>query len=184
MKTALIVLLCRLYFVTKWEHAEHSRDRVKSGREPSEPEQVIAPNHRCWSVLKGHDQKVIGWLGDAAVIVTRHLSERHLSKTDIEMTLVVLIGAFADPSFVRNDADSSTKDNVARLAVPWTFYRRLQKLKTRITDARKYIEDRCVQCVQGRRDNLASDRFVARFCPHRSGSCWNIPIALKIRPQR
>ncbi len=144
MKTALIVLLW-LYFVTVGV-AQSIPATGLNRREPSEPEQVIARIIDA-GVFEGHDQKVIGWLGDAAaVIVTRHLSERHLSKTDIEMTLVVLIGAFADPSFVRNDADRQPRTTLLVLR-----YLGLStddsKLKTRITDARKYIEDRCVQCV-------------------------------------
>jgi hypothetical protein len=120
--------------------------RSLNGRTPSAPEQVIA--RIIDSGGEGHDQKVIGWLGDAAaVIVTKHLSQRHLSQADIDMTLIVLIGAFADLSFVRSEADRQP-----RTALLVLRYLELStddpKLKTRIADAKKYIEDHCVQPIR------------------------------------
>jgi hypothetical protein len=117
-----------------------------NGRTPSAPEQVIA--RIIDSGGEGHDQKVIGWLGDAAaVIVTKHLSQRHLSQADIDMTLIVLIGAFADLSFVRSEADRQPRTTLLVLR-----YLELStddpKLKTRIADAKKYIEDHCVQPIR------------------------------------
>jgi hypothetical protein len=99
-------------------------------------------------LFEGHDQKVIGWLGDAAaVIVTKHLSQRHLSQTDIDGTLIVLTGAFADPSFVRNEADREPRTTLLVLR-----YLELSthdsKLKARIADTKKYIEDHRVQSIR------------------------------------
>src|SRR5580693_7311911 len=145
MKTALIVLLW-LYFATVGV-AQSIPATELNGRTPSEPEQVIARIIDS-GTFEGHDQKVIGWLGDAAaVIVTKHLSQRHLSQRDIDMTLIVLIGAFADPSFVRNEADRQPRTTLLVLR-----YLELStddsKLKTRIADAKKYIEDHCVQSIR------------------------------------
>lgn len=145
MKTTLIVLLW-FYFATVGVAQSNPANEL-NGRTPSEPEQVIARIIDS-GMFEGHDQKVIGWLGDAAaVIVTKHLSQRHLSQRDIEMTLIVLIGAFADPSFVRNEADRQP-----RTALLVLRYLELStddsKLKTKIADARKYIEDRCVQSMR------------------------------------
>jgi hypothetical protein len=117
-----------------------------NGRIPSAPEQAIARIIDFGG--EGHDQQVIGWLGDAAaVIVTKHLSQRHLSQADIDMTLIVLIGAFADPSFVRSEADRQPRTTLLVLR-----YLELStddpKLKTRIADAKKYIEDHCVQSIR------------------------------------
>jgi hypothetical protein len=145
MKTALIVLLW-LYFATVGV-AQSIPATELNGRTPSEPEQVIARIIDS-GAFEGHDQKVIGWLGDAAaVIVTKHLSQRHLNQRDIDMTLIVLIGAFADPSFVRNEADRQPRTTLLVLR-----YLELStddsKLKTRIADAKKYIEDRCVQSMR------------------------------------
>ena len=145
MKTALIVLLW-LYFATAGV-AQSIPATELNGPTPSEPEQVIARIIDS-GMFEGHDQKVIGWLGDAAaVLVTKHLSQRHLSQTDIEMTLIVLIGAFADPSFVTNEADRQPRTTLLVLR-----YLELStgdsKLKTRIADAKKYVEDHCVQSMR------------------------------------
>jgi hypothetical protein len=145
MKTAFIVLLS-MYFAAVGV-AQSIPPTESNGRTPSDPEQVIARIIDS-GMFEGHDQKVIGWLGDAAaVIVTKHLSQRHLSQTDIDGTLIVLTGAFADPSFVRDAADRQPRTTLLVLR-----YLELStddsKLKTRIADAKKYIEDRCVQSMQ------------------------------------
>jgi hypothetical protein len=145
MKTELIVLLW-LYFVTLGV-AQSGPATELNGRTPSGPEQVIARIIDS-GLFEGHDQKVIGWLGDAAaVIVTKHLSQRHLSQTDIDGTLIVLTGAFADPSFVRNEADREPRTTLLVLR-----YLELSthdsKLKARIADTKKYIEDHRVQSIR------------------------------------
>jgi hypothetical protein len=87
-----------------------------NGRTPSAPEQVIV--RIIDSGGEGHDQKVIGWLGDAAaVIVTKHLPQRHLSRADIDMTLMSLSEHLL--TLIRKKRGRpSTEDNVARLALP------------------------------------------------------------------
>jgi hypothetical protein len=142
MKTPLSVLLW-LYSATVGI-AQSPATELK-GRTTNEPEGVIARIIDS-GMFEGHDQKVIGWLGDAAaVIVTKHLSQRH--QTDIDGTLIVLTGAFADPSFVRDEADRQPRTTLLVLRyLELSTYD--SKLKTRIADARKYIEDRCVLSVR------------------------------------
>ena len=145
MKTALIVLL-GLHFATLGA-AQNIPATELNRQTPSGPEQVIARIIDT-GMSEGHDQKVIGWLGDAAsVIVTKHLSQRHLSQTEVDSTLNVLTGAFADPSFVKNEADRQPRTTLFVLR-----YLELSthdpKLKTRISDAKKYIEDRCAQSLR------------------------------------
>jgi hypothetical protein len=145
MKTALIALLWLI--VAAVGVAQSIPATELNGRTPSGPEQVIARIIDS-GMFEGHDQKVIGWLGDAAaVIVTKHLSQRHLGQADIDMTLIVLVGAFADPSFVRSEADRQPRTTLLVLR-----YLELStddpKLKTRIADAKKYIEDHCVQSIR------------------------------------
>jgi hypothetical protein len=49
-------------------------------------------------VSEGHDQKVIGGMGDAAaVMVTKILADRKVSPSEVDSVLVVLDSSFADP---------------------------------------------------------------------------------------
>ena len=91
-------------------------------------------------ISEGHDQKVIGPLGDAsAVLITKILSDRNLTSQTIDNVLVVLEGSFADPTFVE-----ITSDREPRTALLLLRYLDISTsdigLKRRIADTRKYIE--------------------------------------------
>jgi len=71
----------------------------------NEPEHIIGRIVDT-GISEGHDQKVIGRLGDAgAVLVTKILAGRDLTSGTIDNSLVVIEGSFADPSFVESAAD-------------------------------------------------------------------------------
>lgn len=93
-------------------------------------------------ISEGHDQKVIGRLGDAsAVFVTKILSDKNLNSQTIDNVLEVLRGSFADPAFV---ADAS--DREPRTALFLLKYLDISTsdavLKKRIADTRKYLQDK------------------------------------------
>lgn len=59
---------------------------------------------------EGHDQKVIGFMGDAAAIaITKFVGERRLSNSETEMILYVLVSAFADARAIRDPGDVQPK---------------------------------------------------------------------------
>jgi hypothetical protein len=81
------------------------------------------------------------------------------------MTLIVLIGAFADPSFVRSEADRQPRTTLLVLR-----YLELStddpKLTTRIADAKKYIED-SLRAVHSKTVGIVSQRpILDPFVPH------------------
>jgi len=91
-------------------------------------------------MLEGHDQKVIGELGDAsAVLITKILSDRNLTSQTIDNVLVVLGGSFADPAHL-----AIASDREPRTALLLLRYLDISTsdvgLKRRIADTRKYIE--------------------------------------------
>jgi len=107
----------------------------------SEPEHIVRRNIDL-GVFEGHDQKVIGGLGDAgAVLVTKILAGRDLTSNTIDNALVVIEAVFADPSSVKNAADRQPRTALLLL-------RYLDQstgdgaLKMRVADTRKYVEDR------------------------------------------
>jgi hypothetical protein len=89
-------------------------------------------------LLEGHDNKVIGGIGDrAAVIVTRVVGERKLSAGQIDRVLLVLKVAYGDienipdlepktTPFVLQMLELSTKD---------------PELKKRIEETRQYVQE-------------------------------------------
>ncbi len=99
-------------------------------------------------LLDGHDQKLIGRLGDAgAVLVTKTLAGRDLTSDTIDTALVVIAGSFADPSFVE-----ATADRQPRTALLVLRYLDLSTqeavLKKRIADTGKYVQDRYAASLQ------------------------------------
>lgn len=89
---------------------------------------------------EGHDQKIIGGMGDAAaVIITKILAGRSIRSNDIDNVLLVLNSSFADPRFV-----TSTSDREPRTA--FFVLRCLDlstndpKLKQRIAETRERIQ--------------------------------------------
>jgi hypothetical protein len=90
-------------------------------------------------VSEGHDQKVIGRLGDAsAVLTTKILSDKDLTSRNIDNVLVVLDGSFADPALV-----AIAGDREPRTALLLLRYLDISTsdigLKRRIADTRKRI---------------------------------------------
>ncbi len=93
-------------------------------------------------ISEGHDQKVIGGIGDAgAVLLTKILADRVLTSNTIDNALVVLGEVFADPTFVE-----AVEDRQPRTALLLLRYFDLSThdaaLKKRIADAVKYVQDR------------------------------------------
>jgi hypothetical protein len=106
-----------------------------------DPEHVIRRMFDTGS-FEGHDQKVIGGLGDAgAVLVSKILAGRGLTSEVIDTALVVIDSAFADPTFVE-----AVEDRQPRTALLLLRYFDLSTndvaLKKRIADAVKYVQDR------------------------------------------
>ena len=92
-------------------------------------------------ILEGHDQKVIGELGDAsAVLITKILSDRDLTSQTIDNVLVVLGRSFADPTSLAIASDR--KPRTALLLLRYLDISTSDAgLKGRIAHTRKYIED-------------------------------------------
>lgn len=87
----------------------------------------------------GHYAKIIGTMGDAAAVeVTRALAGNLLSPRMIDNVLVILDGAFADPSFVENPSDRQPR---TAMFVLQAFEQSTDdpKLKQRIAASRTYV---------------------------------------------
>jgi len=98
--------------------------------------------------FEGHDQKVIGRLGDGgAVLLTKILAGSDLTSNTIDNALVVLAGIFADPSLVE-----TTSNRQPRTALLLLRYLDLSTkdaaLKKRIADTGKYVQDRYTASLQ------------------------------------
>jgi hypothetical protein len=103
--------------------------------------------------FEGHDQKVIGPMGEAAaVLVTKILAGRNLSSKDIDMALLVLEGSFADPSFVKLEADREPKTALFVLKC-FDSSTNDPALKKRIAEAREYMQQRYAKFIQGNSRN-------------------------------
>jgi hypothetical protein len=120
------------------------------GQTGSDPEHVIKRMFDTAS-YEGHDQKVIGRLGDVgAVLVTKILAGRDLTQQTIDTALVVIEGSFADPNFVE-----AASDRQPRTALLLLRYLGLSTsdpvVKKRIADTVKYVQDRYAASPQGAR---------------------------------
>jgi hypothetical protein len=91
-------------------------------------------------ISEGHDQKVIGRLGDAsAVLITKILSDKNLTSKTIDNVLVVLEGSFAEPALVAIASDREPR--TALLLLRYLYISASDTgLKRRIADTRKHIE--------------------------------------------
>jgi hypothetical protein len=104
----------------------------------SDPEHIIRRIVED-GVSEGHDQKVIGGLGDVgAVLTTKILSDDDPTSRTIDNVLVVLEGSFANPALV-----AIAGDREPRTALLLLRYLDLSTndigLKRRIADTRKHI---------------------------------------------
>ena len=98
--------------------------------------------------FEGHDQKVIGPMGDAAgVIVTKVVSGKPLTSSQIDAILVVLQGAFADPRMIENLADRQPRTTLFVLSY-LTSATHEPDLQKRIAEATKYIQDHYLEAVR------------------------------------
>jgi hypothetical protein len=92
-------------------------------------------------IFEGHDQKVIGRLGDAgAVFLTKILAGRDLTSNTIDNALVVIEGVFAGPNLVEVAGDRQPR--TALLVLRYLDLSTTDDaLKERIADTRKYVQD-------------------------------------------
>ena len=92
--------------------------------------------------VDGHDQKVIGQLGDAgAVLLTKILAGRELTSNTIGSALEVLTESFADPRFVEIPGDR--QPNTTLLVLRYLdLSTNDAALKKQIADTSKYVQDR------------------------------------------
>jgi hypothetical protein len=111
------------------------------GQTGNDPERVIRRIVDAGS-SEGHDQKVIGRLGDAgAVLLTKILADRNLTSNTIDGALVVIDGVFADPTFVEVADDRQPRTALLLLRY-FDLSTNDTALKRRIADATRYVQDR------------------------------------------
>ena len=98
--------------------------------------------------LEGHDQKVLGTIGDAAaVILTKVLAGKTPSTGEIDTSLLILNMAFADPSMVEVPSDRKPRTALFVLqafghSAPDTA------LRKRIVETREYIQARYIASLK------------------------------------
>lgn len=111
------------------------------GQTGGDPERVIRRIVDA-GVSEGYDQKVIGGLGDAgAVILTKILAGRDLTRSTIDGGLVVIQSVFADPTFVEAAGDREPRTALLLLRY-FDLSTNDAALKKRIADTVKYVRDR------------------------------------------
>ena len=100
-------------------------------------------------VLEGHDQKVIGRMGDAAAVaVTKVLGERIPSPSEIESILIILNMSFADPTFVETPSDREPRTALFILQYFDSSTKDLD-LKKKISETRRYIQEQFLKASPG-----------------------------------
>jgi hypothetical protein len=122
---------------------------VAYGQAGNDPQQVVARMVQT-GVFEGHDQKVVGRLGDAgAVLLTKIIAGKDLTSTTIGNALLVIEESFADPSLVETKGDKQPMTSLLVLR-----YLDLStsdaELKKHIGDTRKYIMDRYAASLQSK----------------------------------
>jgi|SRR5712664_1869462 len=120
---------------------------ITDGQTGNNPEAVIERMIDSGS-FEGHDQKVIGPMGDAAAVaLTKVLAGRTLRADQIDSSLLILNIAFADPSMVEIASDRKPR---AALFVLQAFDHLVQEaaLKQRIAETRKYIQEQFLKASQ------------------------------------
>lgn len=119
------------------------------GQTENDPERIIRRIIDSGS-FEGHDQKVIGHLGDAgAVIVTKIFAGRDLTKENVDAALVVIDGLFADPSFIQANSDRQPRTALLLLRY-FDLSTSDPELKKRIADAGRYVQDRYAASLKAR----------------------------------
>lgn len=111
------------------------------GQAGNDPEHVVREIIAS-GFIDGHDQKVIGQLGDAgAVLLTKILGGRGLTPRIIGGALDVITESFADPRLVQAERDKQPRATLLVLK-----YLDLSTndvaLKKHVAETRRYVEDR------------------------------------------
>ena len=120
---------------------------ITDGQKGNDAETVIERMINSGS-LEGHDQKVIGPMGDAAaVVLTKVLAGKTLTTDQIDSSLLILNMAFGDPSGVEIASDRKPR---AALFVLQAFDHSVldAALKKRIAETRKYIQEQYLKASQ------------------------------------
>jgi hypothetical protein len=114
---------------------------VAHGQAGNDPEQVI--RHIIdTGFIEGHDQKVIGRLGDAgAVLATKVLADRNLTPKTIGGALIVVENSFAEPKLAEVTADREPRTSLLLLKYLELSTSDAESRKN-IVDTRKYVQDR------------------------------------------
>lgn len=100
--------------------------------------------------LEGHDQKVVGRLGDAgAVLVTKILAGRDLTSNTSGNAVLVIEELFVDPSLVETASDRQPRTSLFILKY-LDLSTNDAELKKHIGDTRNYILDRCASSLQAK----------------------------------
>jgi hypothetical protein len=97
---------------------------------------------------EGHDDKVVGPMGDAAaVVVTKVLAGKNLSTRQIDSVLLILTSAFADPGAVAVESDRQPR--TASLILRYLdLSTQDRQLKDRIMQTRRTIEERYAKSIK------------------------------------
>jgi hypothetical protein len=111
------------------------------GQTGNDPERVVRRIVDAGS-SEGHDQKVIGRLGDAGgILLTKILADRNLTSDTIDRALVVIDAVFADPTFVEVADDRQPRTTLLLLRY-FDLSTNDTELKKRIADTGIYVQDR------------------------------------------
>jgi len=111
------------------------------GQTGNNPEAVIQRMIDQGSLV-GHDQKVLGTIGDAAaVILTKVLAGKTLSGEQIDTSLLILNMAFADPRMVESASDRQPRTALFVLQA-FDHLSPETALRGRIAQTREYIQSR------------------------------------------
>jgi hypothetical protein len=111
------------------------------------PEQVVRRIIDS-GISEGHDQKMIGKMGDAAAVtVTKVLGGRGLNPSDVENVLTILTSAFSDPLMVQDVSDREPKTTLFILQYLSSAASDLQS-KTRIAETRAFVLERYERYVK------------------------------------
>jgi hypothetical protein len=104
-------------------------------------------------LIEGHDQKVIGGMGDgAAVIVTRVVGERKLSASQIDRILLVLKSAFGDISATPDPEPRATLFVLQMLELS----AKDAGLRARVAEAKQYIQESFIKWKKMTKNNCSA----------------------------
>lgn len=103
------------------------------------PEQEIGRIMQS-SGYEGHDDKVIGRMGDAAAVaITKVVGDKDLSADDIERILLVIHMSFAAPRIIELESDRQPRTTLFLLKYLDTLPTR-RELRRKIADMKTFVE--------------------------------------------